>query len=43
MTVHNDIPENEFPAHVRQMHLDGDQRLELEYKVCIHTESFSMY
>ena len=33
MTGHNDIPMADFPAHVRQMHLDVDWKLELEYKV----------
>ena len=33
VTGHNDIPMADFPAHVRQMHLDGDWKLELEYKV----------
>ena len=33
VTGRNDIAMADFPAHVRQMHLDGDWKLELEYKV----------
>ena len=33
VTGRNSIPMADFPAHVRQMHLDGDWKLELEYKV----------
>ena len=33
VTGRNDIPEADFPDHVKQMHLDRDQKLELEYRV----------
>ena len=33
VTGRNDIPMTDFPAHVKQMHLDGHWKLELEYKV----------
>ena len=39
VTGRNDIPEADFPAHVRQMHLDRDKKLELEYKVPPHSLS----
>ena len=35
VTGRNDIPEADFPAHVKQMHLDRDHKLEIEYKVCL--------
>ena len=44
VTGRNDIPEADFPDHVKQMHLDRDQKLELEYRVsychtcCVCTE-----
>ena len=33
MTARRDIPEADFPDHVRQMHEDRDHKFELEYKV----------
>ena len=33
VTARNDIPEAEFPDHVKQMHQDRDHKFELEYKV----------
>ena len=40
VTGRNGIPEAEFPEHVKQMHQDKDQKLELEYKVSsLHTVS----
>ena len=29
----NDIPEDDFPDHVKEMHQDRDQKFEVEYKV----------
>ena len=33
VTGRNDIPEVDFPDHVKQMHQDRDRKFELEYKV----------
>ena len=36
MTGRIDIHEDDFPNHVRQMHLKRDNMFEMEFKVCIH-------
>ena len=33
VTGRNGIPEADFPDHVKQMHLEGNHKFELEYKV----------
>ena len=33
VTSCNDIPEDDFPDHVKEMHQDRDQKFEMEYKV----------
>ena len=33
VTGRNDIHEDDFPDHVKQMHQDRDRKFELEYKV----------
>ena len=35
VTARQDIPEADFPDHVREMHQDRDHKFELEYKVSI--------
>ena len=35
VTTRHDIPEAEFPDYVNQMHQDGDQKFEQEYRVRI--------
>ena len=39
MTGRIDIHEDDFPNHVRQMHLKRDNTFEMEFKVCIHFPS----
>ena len=33
----SDIPVEEFPEYVKQMHENGDHKLEMEYKVCSYS------
>ena len=40
MTGRIDIHEDDFPNHVRQMHLERDKMFEMEFKVCIFCQIF---
>ena len=40
MTGRNDIHEDDFPDHVKQMHQERDHKFELEYKVSLSHENF---
>ena len=37
MTGRDDIHEDDFPNHVKEMHQDRDKKIEIEYKVRIST------